>query len=72
MKDRKVENDKQSFQKGFKRRYIFEGWDNYTDFEKKVLQDVKDELLNKHGIDLGKNKAYGPRTEDSVVIPGTQ
>jgi len=58
-------------QKGFKRRYIFEGWNNYTEFELKVLQQVKDELKSKHGIDLDKPKDYGPRDESSMCKRGT-
>jgi hypothetical protein len=56
--------------KGYKRRYIFSGWNNYTPFEKQFIQKVKNELKDKHGLDLSLLKPYGPREENGRVYEG--
>lgn len=45
--------------KGYKRRTIFDGWNNFTEFEKEWIEKVKVELHDKHGIVLGFRKPYG-------------
>ena len=48
-------------QKGYKRRYIYEGWNNYTKFEIDFIKKVKETLRNEHNIDITKYKSFGPR-----------
>ena len=48
--------------KGYKRRFIFEGYDNYTEFEKKNIQLVKNKFKEMYNIDLERIKTFGPRT----------
>lgn len=58
--------------KGYRRRYIFAGWNNYTDFEKEQLQVLKDTMKEVHGIDLNVRKEFGPRAPDSIVVRGAE
>lgn len=46
---------------------LYEGWDNYTPFEKEFIQKVIKEMKNKHNIDLTKFKEFGPRTKNAVT-----
>lgn len=57
--------------KGYRRRYIFEGWDNWTDFEKNQIAILKQILKKDYDISLDHPKELGPRTPDSYVVPGT-
>ena len=34
------------------RRYLYQGWDNWTDIEKQWIADVKQLMLEEKGIDL--------------------
>lgn len=58
--------------KNYQRRFIFEGWSNYTDFEKDMIQQLRDNMMNEYQIDLDARKEFGPRTADSYVKPGTE
>ena len=69
-KDRKVDAPEQLKKKGFKKRYYFSGWDNYTPAEIKIANDIKTELKEKHGIDIGIIKPYGPRVENGIFTKG--
>ena len=51
---------KSSKKKGM-RRWIFEGWNNWTDFEKQQIQIVKDTMKSEHNIDFDTVKNFGPR-----------
>ena len=53
-----------------RRRFIFWGYDNYTDLEKEWIEKVKAEMLKKHGVDLGLKKPYGPRTKTGAWKEG--
>ena len=57
--------------KGYRRRFIYQGWNNYTEFEKESIQLVKQTLKEKYGIDLSVKKDFGPRNQDSVLIVPT-
>lgn len=57
--------------KQYKRRFIFEGWSNYTDFENQMILDFRQFMKDKHKMDLDSNKEFGPRTADSYCRPGT-
>ena len=58
--------------KTYKRRHFYDGWNNYTPFEKSFIQQVKNQIKQDYGIDLDKLKDYGPRAENGIVVPGTQ
>ena len=45
-------SQKEVGKKGYKRRYIFEGWNNYTQFEREFILQVKQGLKEKYGLDL--------------------
>ena len=53
-----------------RRRYIFRGYDNYSELEQEWIQKVKVQMKQKHGIDLDKKKAFGPRTKSGAWIEG--
>lgn len=57
--------------KGYKRRTIFDGWNNFTEFEKEWIEKVKDELLSKYGINLAGYKAFGPRVPNGIFKKGS-
>ena len=61
--------------KGFQRRFIYNysnrGWDNWTQFEKDKVKEVKDIVLKENGIDLSIIKDFGPCTDDYQWHPGT-
>lgn len=63
-----VNSLKQTQQKGFKRRWLYGGWDNWTDHEREYVQKVKDMMLEKYKIDLNKKKGYGPRTAHGYFV----
>lgn len=54
----------------FKRRYIYEGWNNWSQFEKDYIQKVKQEIKKQYKIDLDVKKDYGPRTATGFVKEG--
>lgn len=56
--------------KGYKKRAIFKGYNNWTDLEKEWMQKVKDELRMNHNIDLDVVKPYGPRMPNSICTQG--
>jgi len=60
---------KTSKKKGM-RRWIFEGWNNWSDFEKAKIQIVKDELLKAHGIEFNTVKDFGPRFASKIYVEG--
>jgi hypothetical protein len=72
-KDIKVPQNKKDTQskKTYKRRYLYDGWNNWTDFEKESVEKVKQMLLEKKGIDVSLKKDYGPRTQDGFVKQGS-
>lgn len=45
--------------KGYLRRYLFEGWNNYTEFEKEGIKRIKEILLDQYGIDMDKKVPFG-------------
>jgi hypothetical protein len=53
--------------KNHERRFIFEGWDNYTSFEKEYIIKVKEALMEQYGNDMTVLKDFGPRMPESVV-----
>lgn len=57
--------------KSYQRRFIFEGWNNYTEFEKKMIEELRKKMQETYGMDMYGRKEFGPRTPDSYVIPGT-
>ena len=57
--------------KGYKRRFIFEGWNNYTDFEIEKIREFKVKMKLLHNIDMESRKDFGPRTDNSYVRQGT-
>lgn len=57
--------------KGYRRRFIFNGWDNFTDFEKEQIEKLKQIMLEEHGVDMNGKKEFGPRTPDCYCYPGT-
>jgi hypothetical protein len=58
--------------KGYKKRNLYSGYNNYTELEKEWMVKVKHELRTKHGVDLDLRKPFGPRAPDSTVTEGTQ
>lgn len=58
--------------KGYKRRFIFDGYDNYTPYEKEFLVQVKEEMFKRHDIEMDKFKPLGPRTEDGITVEGAE
>ena len=69
--DVKTESLAHTKDKKYKRRVIFDGWNNYTSFEKEMIAEVKSTLKNQTGIDLSQYKNFGPRVKDNICIPGT-
>ena len=65
-------NLKETKVKGYKRRFIFDSYDNYTPYEKEFLVGLKQEMFKRHGIEMDKFKPLGPRIEDGIVIEGAQ
>ena len=53
-----------------RRRFIYRGYKNWTDMEREWIQKVKIGMKQKHGIDLDKKKAYGPRTKTGAWKEG--
>lgn len=51
---------------------LYEGWDNYTQFEKEFIQKVIEEMKKKHNIDLTVYKEFGPHTADFKTDETTQ
>ena len=62
------ESRSKSFMK--RRRFIYQGYNNYTELEKEWILMIKEEMQQKHNIDLDKKKAYGPRTKTGAWIEG--
>jgi len=62
----------QATKKGFQRRWVFEGWDNYTDFEKSYAQEIKDIMKDKYAIDVDIKKEYGPKDPKGFYYEGTR
>ena len=56
---------------GYKRRWFYKGWNNYTKFERDQIQLVKNAMRSKYKIDLDRVKPYGPKPEDSCFKEGT-
>lgn len=56
--------------KGYQRRYIFSGWNNYTEFERQGIQKVKQMLTDEFNIDFNKSKPFGPRVPDGKFVQG--
>ena len=54
------------------RRYLYQGWDNWTEIEKQWIADVKQLMLEEHGIDLTRQKPFGPRWPGGAVVDGQQ
>ncbi len=63
-------NLKETKLKGYKRRFIFDSYDNYTPYEKEFLADLKKEMFKRHGIEMDKFKPFGPINEDGIIIEG--
>ncbi len=63
-------NLKETKVKGYKRRFIFDSYDNYTPYEKEFLADLKKEMFKRHGIEMDKFKPFGPINEDGIIIEG--
>lgn len=57
--------------KGYKRRFIFEGWNNYTEFEWQMINEVKQKMKQLYNCDMESRKEFGPRTADSYVKQGS-
>lgn len=70
-KDLVTPNLEATKKKRYRRRYIFQGWDNYTDFEKEQIELLKKIMKEQHKVDLEGHKEFGPRTADSYVVQGT-
>ena len=49
------------------RRMVFDGWNNYTQFEAQLVATLKSEMRKRHGIDLTKLKKFGPRPDNSTI-----
>ena len=56
--------------KGYKKRQIYIGYNNWTALEKEWMVKVKDELRLNHNIDLDIIKPFGPRTTNGFVTEG--
>ena len=57
--------------KGYKRRYIFDGWSNWTPFEIDFIDKVKLTFKERYGLDLNHEKnSYGPREHEGRVVEG--
>ena len=52
------------------RRFIYDGWDNYTEYEKKMIQDVKITMNKKNKIDLDQIKDFGPKAKSGKFVAG--
>lgn len=55
--------------KGKARRFIFEGWNNLTTFEKQQISLIKSKLKYDYNVDIiQKSKEFGPRAQDCTVV----
>ena len=52
------------------RRWFYEGWNNFTDFEKQFIQDVKKELVKTYGVDFNNKVGFGPRSKSGYFVKG--